>query len=118
MGGLAGMTLCYLSPMVFFRDKYDPNVGYVAVMFIGGFVLAVVAPLGDVSHPLFHLGLVPYAYAIANSAIRFECQQKREIVCNTMFGNDHVATLEKGKFWTCCAKGHSNDTSDEDSCSE
>lgn len=77
---LAGMTLVYLSPMIWARRGYDPNLAKVAVVFIFGVLLGVDSrhsALGVISHPLFHLLFIPYAYYVAKSAIFFENELKQ-----------------------------------------
>lgn len=89
---LAGMCLLYLSPMIWARRGYDPNLAKVAVVFIFGVLLGVDSrhsALGVISHPLFHLLFIPYAYYVAKSAIFFEneLQQVTEAE-NSLDGSD------------------------------
>eukprot|EP00931_Biecheleriopsis_adriatica_P073747 TRINITY_DN47973_c0_g1_i1.p1 TRINITY_DN47973_c0_g1~~TRINITY_DN47973_c0_g1_i1.p1 ORF type:complete len:246 (+),score=26.21 TRINITY_DN47973_c0_g1_i1:75-812(+) len=69
---LAGFCALWLSPMVWSRPKCDPNIFPIGLCFVFGFVMAVEAPLGPYSHPLFHLALIPFAYFVGRSAVLYE----------------------------------------------
>jgi len=88
---LAGMVLMYLSPMVWMRESFDESILPVMACFAAGFALAVFAPLGPYSHPLFHLILIPYTYYVSRSAMIFEHSQESRLL-----GADCEMSLEEG----------------------
>mmetsp|Transcript_36355 Transcript_36355/g.67663 ORF Transcript_36355/g.67663 Transcript_36355/m.67663 type:complete len:258 (-) Transcript_36355:91-864(-) len=69
---LAGVVLLYLSPMVWQRNHFDTSIIPIIVCFVFGAIMAVWAPLGPRSHPLFHLALIPFSYYTSRSAMLFE----------------------------------------------
>ncbi|CAE7395540.1 unnamed protein product [Symbiodinium natans] len=69
---LSGIVLLYLSPMVWNRQSFDFSIPPICMCFVFGFLMAVWAPLGPRSHPLFHVALIPYSYYTCRSAVLFE----------------------------------------------
>lgn len=69
---LACVVLLYLSPMVWRRNTFDFSIIPICLCFLFGLAMAVWAPLGPRSHPLFHLALIPFSYYTSRSAMLFE----------------------------------------------
>ncbi|CAJ1397934.1 unnamed protein product [Effrenium voratum] len=69
---LAGIVLLYLSPMVWKRDTVDQSILPILSCFVAGAALALLAPLGPYSHPVFHLLLIPYSFYVSKSASVYE----------------------------------------------
>lgn len=88
---LAGMVLAYLSPMFWMRDTFDWSIPPLLMCFATGFILAVFAPLGAYSHPLFHVILIPYTFYVSKSAINYEQSQESRLL-----GMDPEMSLEEG----------------------
>jgi len=78
-----GMLNCLaLSPMVWCRDACDWNILPILFILPSGLALAVFAPIGAYSHPMFHLLGVPHSYFIARSAKANELRLEN---CNRLF---------------------------------
>eukprot|EP00435_Cladocopium_sp_Y103_P017212 s2419_g4.t1 len=88
---LAGMVLAYLSPMIWMRDTFDSSIPPLLMCFATGFTLAVFAPLGAYSHPLFHVILIPYTFYVSKSAMNYEQSQESRLL-----GMDPEMSLEEG----------------------
>ncbi|CAE7764576.1 unnamed protein product [Symbiodinium necroappetens] len=65
---LACVVLLYLSPMVWRRNTFDFSIIPICLCFLFGLAMAVWAPLGPRSHPLFHLALIPFSCPIGLGA--------------------------------------------------
>eukprot|EP00928_Gymnodinium_smaydae_P087914 TRINITY_DN72099_c0_g1_i1.p1 TRINITY_DN72099_c0_g1~~TRINITY_DN72099_c0_g1_i1.p1 ORF type:complete len:234 (-),score=22.93 TRINITY_DN72099_c0_g1_i1:498-1199(-) len=104
MLALLVIVLMYLSPMVWKRATFDTNIIPLVACLMCGYVMAVIPPLGDWSHPLFHALLVPYTYFVTRSAVIHEMLlQKPDRFCVLEEEDEEsISTDSSSNRWRVC----------------